>query len=296
MTDSPERVIARLTVLYDETVAALRKDILAFADSGTPPDFAATTRRQLLLPRTTGPFLRRRRARRHFARLRAPRGRRDLRHHHHPPRAVLRLSHRTARTHRAQLRRALRGAPVAPGNALPLRARRGSGRAAGGPSANRDRAPLPEHRPGADRQRTGRRDRAQAGRIDPAFAVRRAAHRLFAGPARALYRHRARGFPAVRAVHQLSPLCRRIRRLGSHAAGARHLFGTVWRGRTLHQPGPRGRPRTAFRHGLAPPPDARLPPDGGRAAPGSRWSISASGRPTPRRSPTIWRCCGRKPG
>jgi AMP nucleosidase len=38
MTESTSQAIAQLTALYDETVDALCKDILAFAESGAPPD------------------------------------------------------------------------------------------------------------------------------------------------------------------------------------------------------------------------------------------------------------------
>ena len=51
-----------------------------------------------------------------------------------------------------------------------------------------------------------RRSAAAAG------AVRWSAHRLQPGAAAALYRHAVRAFPAVRAVHQLCPLRRRVRR------------------------------------------------------------------------------------
>ena len=42
--------------------------------------------------------------------------------------------------------------------------------------------------------------------------------------------------------------------------------------------------------------DADLPPDPAEPFRASRWSTSASGRRTPRRSPTISRCCGRTSG
>ena len=50
--------------------------------------------------------------------------------------------------------------------------------------------------------------------------VRRAAHRLQPGAAAALHRHAARAFPAVRAVHQLCPLRRRVRRRRDRHAAA----------------------------------------------------------------------------
>src|SRR5205085_739672 len=77
-------------------------------------------------------------------------------------------------------------------------------------------------RPGAlvpgDRARAyRRRDRrwlADAQRSASIGAVRRVAHRLQPGAAAALHRHPARARPALRAVHQLPPLRRRIRPLG----------------------------------------------------------------------------------
>ena len=62
----------------------------------------------------------------------------------------------------------------------------------------------------------------QALERDPAAgAVRRAAHRFQPGAPEALHRHAGRALPALHPVHQLRPLCRRVRALGGRrAAGA----------------------------------------------------------------------------
>ena len=52
----------------------------------------------------------------------------------------------------------------------------------------------------------------------PAVAVRRAARRFQPGAAAPLYRHSVRAHPALPAVHQLCPLCRRVRALGGGRA------------------------------------------------------------------------------
>ena len=54
----------------------------------------------------------------------------------------------------------------------------------------------------------------------PAVAVRRAAGRFQPGAAAPLYRHAVRAHPALPAVHQLYPLCRRVRPLGGRRAEA----------------------------------------------------------------------------
>ena len=66
-------------------------------------------------------------------------------------------------------------------------------------------------------------------RLPPFGPVRRAAHRLQPCPAAALHRHPGRAFPAFRAVHQLRPLRRRVRRLcGWRAASeGRRVQGAV---------------------------------------------------------------------
>ena len=63
----------------------------------------------------------------------------------------------------------------------------------------------------------------------PAGLVRRAAHRLQPGAAAALHRHPGRAFPAFRAVHQLCPLRRRVRRFRDRRAApqGRRVQGAV---------------------------------------------------------------------
>ena len=59
---------------------------------------------------------------------------------------------------------------------------------------------------------------AAARRGAAAVPVRRAAGRFQPGPAAPLYRHAVRAHPALPAVHQLCPLCRRVRALGGRGA------------------------------------------------------------------------------
>ena len=74
---------------------------------------------------------------------------------------------------------------------------------------------VPDHRARQYRRRTGRRRMAAAPRrLAPAFAVRRPARGFQPGAASPLHRHPGRAHPALPLVHQLCPLCRRVRPLG----------------------------------------------------------------------------------
>ena len=109
----------------------------------------------------------------------------------------------------------------------------------------------------------------------------------------------AGAFPALHPVHQLPPLCRRVRRLGrarSCGSGSRYAALSGAGGLVPR----RRRPRTGAT-GCPTPPGARhqmpayhLIARGRRR--GSPWSTSASARPTPRRSTTISRCCAPRHG
>ena len=123
--------------------------------------------------------------------------------------------------------------------------------------------------------------------------------RLFAAPPRALHRHRLAARAALGPAHQLPPLCRPVRPLGPASSCA-----ADGRSRRLVLPGNvvidaairRQRPRRASPPRLAPLPDARLSSASRRTARASRSSTSASGRRTPRPSPTTSRCCARIAG
>ena len=189
--------------------------------------------------------------------------------------------------------------PLAPGNPLPLCARRRARRGDAARSARRSSratSPRPSWRMIGDELADGI-DLGRAGEADAAVAVRRAAHRLQPRPAGALHRHRARAFPALHPVHQLPPLCRRIRRLGRASSSARAATPR-WPARAgcCSTHATENARAQLSRHRLAAAPDARLSPDGARPQRASPWSTSASGPPTPRRSPTTSRCCGPRPG
>ena len=158
---------------------------------------------------------------------------------------------------------------------------------------------VPLDRPGPYRRRSGRRRLGRGARPDPAAgAVRCAPHRFQPGAPQALYRHPGRAFPALRAVHQLCPLCRRVRAL-RHRRAARS-------GQPLHRPvGARrhvrawrpGRRRGADRGGrVAAAPDAGLSFDDARRRRHHAGQHRRRPVATPRRSATISRCCGPKPG
>ena len=91
--------------------------------------------------------------------------------------------------------------------------------------------PLPGDRTPADRRRGRGRYLDFAGRDTAAGAVRRAANRLQPRAATPLYRHAVRAHATLRAVHQLSPLRRRIRPLGRVAAGRRQAASRACRAR-----------------------------------------------------------------
>jgi hypothetical protein len=66
----------------------------------------------------------------------------------------------------------------------------------------------------------------------------------------------------------------------------------------IRRPGKSGdhQPAGVIRHRAKHAADADLSPEAGRWRTASRWSISASARPTPRPRPTISPCCARMPG
>ena len=187
------------------------------------------------------------------------------------------------------------------GNPLPLCARR----TAGSRSASIGTAELSRWFPTTELAHIGdeiadgvwdqRRRRAAA-----AGAVRRPAHRFHPGAAAPLHRHPGRARPAATSC---SPTTIRyvdeFVRWALRAAAATDSRYTALSARGRHvyvtpaTADPEARDR---RQRLAPAPDAGLSPDGRRTAPASRWSTSASARPTPRRSATTSRCCGPRPG
>ena len=100
-----------------------------------------------------------------------------------------------------------------------------------------------------------------------------------------------RAHPALPAVHQLCPLCRRVRPLGGRRAeeAGQPLSRPFRRGRRLRHEGHARRGRAGDGGRLAPAPDARLSP-GRHARRGDQpGQYRRRPRPTPRRSATIWR-------
>jgi hypothetical protein len=83
---------------------------------------------------------------------------------------------------------------------------------------------------------------------------------------------------------------------GRHAAGEKRVYSPVGSRWIVCGSACGKRPRASVGHRMAPPPDARLPPDRARTAAASRWSTSASGPPTQRRSATTSPCCAPRHG
>ena len=137
-------------------------------------------------------------------------------------------------------------------------------------------------------------------RAAPALAVRCRPRRLFAAPARALHGQRLAPRAAVDPAHQLSPLRRPVRALGARAARQRRRFRAAWCCPAMSQIEREHSPDEADALvagcALAPLPDAGLSPGRAATARASPSSTSASARPTPRTSPTTWRCCARTAG
>ena len=145
--------------------------------------------------------------------LRQAARRRRLRHHRHPPRHVPRLLPRAAATAAGQLRQADLGRHQPAADSPLLRPRGGDGgpdaRAGSGPAR-----PLSPARTVAHRRCHRQRHLCAAARHAAAAGlVRRHPGRLLAGAPQALHGDLAATLSALRPVHQLPALCRRVRRL-----------------------------------------------------------------------------------
>ena len=137
------------------------------------------------------------------------------------------------------------------------------------------------------------------GAAAPAVAVRCRARRLFAAPAGALHRQRLAQRAAVDPAHQLPSLRRPVRALGAGATGWRRPLHADGAARRLaHRARRSARARRCASSPATNGTASRCPPItwSRRRARASRWSTSASGRPTPRTSPTTWPCCARTAG
>ena len=143
---------------------------------------------------------------------------------------------------------------------------------------------------------------AAPGRGAAARALHRAARRLLAAPPAPLHRHRPRALPELRAVHELPVLHRRVRAPRPRDDGRRRRRRSLRRLRRAGQRDRRGRAGAPAQRATT---SARRRRACRRCRPttwcattaaASRWSTSASARPTPRPSPTTSRCCARTPG
>ena len=184
-----------------------------------------------------------------------------------------------------------------PGDPVPLRARprrRASPAATSPPAELARHFPTPQLSPVGDEIADGAWDCAEgeprplalfdAARVD--FSLQRLVH--YTGSD-----WRAR--PAVDPVHQLPSLCRPVRALGPRSSCGRRraLRRLVLPAAPSSSRGDTPEQAEAAIAASTPGtlPDAGLPPDGAGRRRASRWSTSASARPTPRPSPTTWRCC-----
>ena len=132
-----------------------------------------------------------------------------------------------------------------------------------------------------------------AGRRAAAVAVRRAARRFQPGAAAPLYRHAGPSTPSATCCSPTMSAMSTSSSAGRSRSCARDGQPLSRRcPRRAASSSPRTRPTPVAqvaRGRLAPAPDAGLSSDRARTARASPWSISASARPTPRRSATISR-------
>ena len=231
------------------------------------------------------------------ARLRPAQPARHLHQLDRPPRAVPRLSARTARPSGPRLSGRGQRRRVGERNPLPLCARRQRPRP-GRHSHRRAVALVPIDRAGPHRRRDRRR-RLGHRRSTPTRPLA-----LFDGPRTDFSLARLQHYTGTPAEHfqhfvLFTNYVRYVDEFVRFAIDAlrdpdSRFTGLSVPGGMLRARRPDRRRGADRRRRLAAAPDAGLSPDRAGRRRASRWSTSASARPTPRRSATISRCCGPK--
>ena len=291
-------IVDQLCSIYDQSVANLRDALAAYCEQGQASRSHRASRRRVRLSRASRHLFGRADRRAPDPRIRPTDATRHLCLQHRPAGAVPRLSSDAARAsdHRLWGRHLRRPEPQRDPLSLCARRKRHQSRQGDRRGAV---ALVPVERARPYRRRDRRRRVGLFGARRAALGpVRRAAHRLQPCASTALYGHGRRGFPALRPVHELRPLCGRVRPLRRVGASPRgqSLHRAVGPGRSLRARGSDQRGGADRRRHVAAAPDAGLSPDRGRTRRHHSRQHRRRARPTRRRSAIMSRCSGRRSG